>query len=225
MNDSLDTARPTFPEHVPAARRPGRTAGPDRRRPNAPRVPFALLLAALVVGGMALLLVLNTASAANELSRQKYADADTGVAARVQQLRNEVAASAAPGNLASAAAALGMVPAGNPAFLVVGPHGTVVVRGKPAPASQVAVHVPRAPSTKKPSPKSATKSATKSGTKKSASTPSKTPASTAGSTASPSKTRSSHRSSAPTRTSARRSSTRPTGTTSATKTPPPGGAR
>lgn len=104
---------------------------------RAPRVPFALLVVGLVVGGMVLLLALNTASAANELERHNLATKDQQVAAQVQQLRNEVALSAAPGNLARAAAELGMVPAANPAFIVVGADGSVKVLGKPKAVSGV----------------------------------------------------------------------------------------
>ena len=98
-------------------------------------MPFALLVTALIVGGLGLLLALNTASAANELERHNLAAKDQNVAAQVQQLRNEVALSAAPGSLASAAAALGMVPAENPAFLVLGADGSVKVLGKPKAVS------------------------------------------------------------------------------------------
>ncbi len=120
-------------------RRPART---HRGRPgpkHAPRVPFAVLVVTLIAGGMGLLLLLNTASAANEVRRHDLAAQDAGVAAQVQELENEVAASSAPGNLAQAAAALGMVPAGNPAFLVVGADGKVRVMGHPAPVSGAAV--------------------------------------------------------------------------------------
>jgi hypothetical protein len=110
-----------------------------RHTGGAPRVPFALLLAALIVGGLVLLLVLNTASAANEVTRHDFAARDASIAAQVQELRNEVAASSAPGNLARAAAELGMVPAGNPAFLVVGAHGSVQVMGSAAPVSGIAL--------------------------------------------------------------------------------------
>ena len=109
-------------------RRAGRHAG-------APRVPFALLVTALIVGGLALLLLLNTVSAANELRRHDLAGADASIAAQVQELQNEVAESAAPANLAAAAAALGMVPAANPAFLVIDANGLVHVMGSPAPAA------------------------------------------------------------------------------------------
>ena len=122
---------------------------------HAPRVPFALLVGGLIVGGLCALLALNTASAANELDRHDLAAKDAGVAAQVQQLRNQVTASAAPGSLGSAAAALGMVPADNPAFLEIGANGKVRVLGSPAPAS--ALPLTAIP---KPPPTSATRSAT-----------------------------------------------------------------
>jgi hypothetical protein len=130
---------------------------------HAPRVPFALLVVGLIVGGMCALLALNTASAANELSRHDLAVKDADIAARVQQLQNAVAASAAPGSLGSAAAALGMVPAGNPAFLKIGADGKVHVLGSAAPAAAPVVTVPRTtPTTKKSA--SPTKKSTASGT-------------------------------------------------------------
>jgi hypothetical protein len=95
-------------------------------------MPFVVLVTGLIVGGMALLLLLNTASAANEVRRHNISARDQTVAAMVQDLQNEVAASAAPGNLARAAAALGMVPAVNPAFLVIAGNGNVQVLGSPA---------------------------------------------------------------------------------------------
>jgi hypothetical protein len=117
----------------------GGGGGGRGRHGGAPRVPFALLVTGLIVGGMALLLLLNTASAANEVQRHDLAARDASIAAGVQELQNEVAASAAPGNLAEAAAALGMVPAGNPAFLVIAADGSVKVMGSAAPASVVPI--------------------------------------------------------------------------------------
>jgi hypothetical protein len=119
-----------------------RASTASRGPKHAPRVPFALLVTALVVGGMCALLGLNTASAANELSRHNLAVKDADIAGQVQELRNEVAASAAPGALGSAAAALGMVPAGNPAFLQIGANGRVRVLGSPAPVSAAAAPRP-----------------------------------------------------------------------------------
>jgi hypothetical protein len=143
-------------------------------------VPFALLITALIVGGMALLLLLNTASAANEVQRHDIAQQDESVAAQVQELQNEVAESAAPQNLAAAAAALGMVPALNPAFLVVGSNGTVRVLGSPAPVTPAYVAPP--PATH---PNTATKTATSTAT----STATATSTSTAKTTATTTDTR------------------------------------
>ncbi len=132
---------------------------PVRHRPkHAPRVPFALLVVGLIVGGMCALLALNTASAANELNRHDLALKDADISAQLQQLQNEVAASAAPGALGSAAAELGMVPAGNPAFLQVGADGTVRLLGSPAPATAQPLPVIAAPKVSKASTPSPAKS-------------------------------------------------------------------
>lgn len=140
-------------------------------KPNhAPRVPFALLITGLVVGGLALLLVLNTFSAANELRRHDLATRDASIAAQLQELQNEVADSAAPANLAAAAVALGMVPAGNPAFLVIGQNGKVRVMGSAAPASPVIVDLPNPPAAPKTDSTAKDKKHKKSGSKKDKST-------------------------------------------------------
>lgn len=124
-----------------------------RRTPrHAPRMPFALLVTVVVLAGMALLLGLNTLAAANEVQRHTLATRDQVIAAQVEQLRMDVADSAAPANLASAAAALGMVPAGNPAF-IVDVAGRLVVRGKPLPAPYPVVRVATSSTPKKPKQK------------------------------------------------------------------------
>ncbi|PZS30655.1 MAG: hypothetical protein DLM58_13320 [Pseudonocardiales bacterium] len=158
--------------------RPRRAAAGYRAK-HAPRVPFALLVGGLVVGGMCALLALNTASAANELARHKIAGQDSDVAARVEQVRNQVAASAAPGSLGQAAAALGMVPAGAPAFLKINANGKVVLLGSPAPAT--AAPPPAAPVVKKvepTKPKPTTKPTAKSHAKTTANAKPKKPTAT-----------------------------------------------
>ena len=137
---------------------------------HAPRVPFALLITGLVVGGLALLLVLNTFSAANELRRHDLATRDASIAAQLQELQNEVADSAAPANLAAAAVALGMVPAGNPAFLVIGRNGKARVMGSAAPASPAIVDLPNPPAAPKTDSQAKDKKHKKSGQKKDRST-------------------------------------------------------
>lgn len=137
-------------------------------RTRAPRVPFALLVVGLIAGGLALLLALNTASAANELRRHDLAGQDAHVAARLQDLRNAVAASAAPANLEAAAAELGMIPAGNPAFVVIGADGRARVMGQPDPASEppVVVVPPKKPTKTASASASASASAKKTGSAK-----------------------------------------------------------
>jgi hypothetical protein len=147
---------------------------------HAPRAPFAVLVLGLFAGGLCALLALNTASAANEVRRHDLAAADESVAAQLVQLNNDRQASAAPGNLAAAAGALGMVPAGNPAFLEINANGTVRVLGSAAPATAPPVYV--AP-TKKKTPKKTAKTTakTKSATKAAAhgkKTPAKSPKTT-----------------------------------------------
>ncbi len=115
-------------------------------------MPFAALVLSILVGAMALLLVLNTASAANELDRHGLAVQDAAAADSVQQLRNEVAASSAPANLARAALAQGMLPATNPAFLMISADGTVTVRGSASPVA-APVAIPPAKHVKKPTKK------------------------------------------------------------------------
>ncbi|MEO8888646.1 MAG: hypothetical protein ABI301_00575 [Jatrophihabitantaceae bacterium] len=120
-------------------------------------MPFALLVLGLLIGGLVALLALNTASAANELQRHDLATKDASIAASVEQLNNDVAASQAPGNLERIAAQLGMVPAGNPAFLEIDPDGKVHVLGSPGPATAPPVPAPTSPHPKKKATASATK--------------------------------------------------------------------
>jgi hypothetical protein len=128
-------------------------------RSRARRAPFVLLVCGLLAGGLCALVALNTASAAAELRRHELQTTNAGLAEDVQQLRSRVAADEAPGALAAAAAKLGMVPNGTPAFLTIRPDGTVGVLGSPSPASAAAAPAPVAPrptatATRPPSPAS-----------------------------------------------------------------------
>jgi outer membrane biosynthesis protein TonB len=162
-----------------------------KHAPRAKRTPFVLLILGLMAGGLCLLLALNTASAANEVARHDLTADDQSAAAQLVDLENQVQASAAPANLAAAAAALGMVPAGNPGFLKIGKHDTVRVMGSAEPASLEPVVIPHpAPTpTKTPtSTKTLTKTSTRTPTttktaqKKTAKNAKTTPATTHGTT-------------------------------------------
>lgn len=152
---------------------------PNGRR-RAPRVPFALLVTGLLLGGLVLLLALNTASAANELRRSTLATRDQEVGADLAQLRNEVAASAAPGNLARAAAQLGMVPNGNPAFIVELPDGQTVLRGHAKAVSDDPLDLPSGTPHAVPAPTNRVAPSPTTSATKSSATPSPTATPSAG---------------------------------------------
>ena len=111
--------------------------GSRMHRPAPARVGLrsSLLVAGLIVGGMCALLALNTAAAAEELRRHALSQANADMADDVQQLQARLAAREAPAALARAPRELGMVPAGNPAFLSIQPDGRVKVLGDPQPAT------------------------------------------------------------------------------------------
>lgn len=123
-----------------------------KHAPGAPRVPFAILVFGLIVGSMCALLALNTASAANEVRRHNLAVSDAAVSDQIVQLNNDVNESAAPQNLAAAAAALGMVPANNPAFLVIGADGKLHLMGSPGAATAPVVRVAPVKASTTPTP-------------------------------------------------------------------------
>ena len=126
--------------NCPAPAAADRRSRSARRASRATRGPAAVRGAdhRLIVGGMALLLVLNTVvrgeRAAPPRPRAQGRERRRAGAGTAQR---RSPASAAPAQLAAAAAALGMVPASNPAFLIVGANGSVRVMGSPSPASGV----------------------------------------------------------------------------------------
>lgn len=107
-------------------------AQPNRRRRQA---PLAVVIGLLLLAGLGVLLALNTASAAEELRQRSLTDSNADTSDAQQQLLRDVAQQQAPGALASAAAALGLIPNSNPAFLQLHPDGSVSVLGVPAPAT------------------------------------------------------------------------------------------
>jgi hypothetical protein len=187
----------------PPERRERRTS-PAKHAPRARRTPFVLLILGLMVGGMCLLLALNTASAANEVARHDLAANDQSAAAQLVQLENQVQASAAPANLAAAAAALGMVPAGNPGFLEIDKSGRVRVLGSASAATALPVVIPHPAPTKTPAKhakkkadKSKTAKDTKKNKKKNAKTAKPSTTKTSSKTATPSKSATPTKSAAP----------------------------
>jgi hypothetical protein len=132
--------RPASTERVPRDDR-----GADRRRTrSAPRPParvvspgraqFVLTVMVLLGIGLVATLWLSTAAAADSYRLQDARTAARELSERSERLHREVAALQSPPALAQRATQLGMVPAKDPARLVVAADGTVRVVGEPAPA-------------------------------------------------------------------------------------------
>jgi hypothetical protein len=93
-----------------------------------------LLLVALLVGTTLGLLILNTAIAVDSLKATQLQMENAERAQEVQRLEQRVVSGGSPAQIASAAVAAGLVPAGPAAYLVIAPDGTVTLRGTPQPA-------------------------------------------------------------------------------------------
>ncbi len=117
---------------------PGSTAPRPRRRVTQGlrnrRAPFVLLVVALLVGTTLGLLILNTAIAVDSLNASQLRAENAQRAQEVQRLEQQVVAGSTPAEVARAAVAAGLVPAGPAAYLVIDADGTSVLRGTPVPA-------------------------------------------------------------------------------------------
>ncbi|WP_164704641.1 hypothetical protein [Blastococcus litoris] len=116
---------------APAARSRGRRAPRALRHP---RAPFVLLVVAMLVGTTLGLLILNTAIAVDSLKATQLRADNAARAQEVQRLEQQVVSGATPAQIAAAAVAAGLVPAGPAAYLVIDPDGGSVLRGTPEPA-------------------------------------------------------------------------------------------
>ena len=117
---------------------PGGTAARPRRRPASllrhRRAPFVLLVVALLVGTTLALLVLNTAIAVDSLKATQLRADNAARSEEVQRLQRQVVSGSTPAEIARAAVAAGLVPAGAAGHLVIQPDGSTVLRGTPEPA-------------------------------------------------------------------------------------------
>ena len=107
----------------------------------APRLPFAVAVVGLLVAGLIGLLVLNTVLGKDAFRLHELQVQSRELADREQSLTREVEAARSPASLAAKAGALGMVPAGPPAFLRL-PDGAVLGSAEPALAPEVPEPLP-----------------------------------------------------------------------------------
>jgi hypothetical protein len=110
-------------------------AGTGPRIRAARRTPFVLLVMALLATGLITSLWLSTAAAGDSYRLDGDRREARDLTERAEQLRQEVAAMQTAPQLAQRARDLGMVLVDEPARLVRQSDGTVVVIGKPAPAT------------------------------------------------------------------------------------------
>jgi hypothetical protein len=122
------------------------------------RAPFVLLVVALLVGTTLGLLVLNTAIAVDSLKATALRSANAQRSQEVQRLQQQVVTAGTPEQVAGDAARAGLVPAGRPGFLVIGPDGRSTLRGAPEPAARASVPAVPSPGTPTAAPRRATAS-------------------------------------------------------------------
>jgi cell division protein FtsB len=120
------TTTSTRPKAQPAVR---------PRSTTAARMPFVLLIVGLLSAGLVTLLLLNTATASGSFTESSLSDRNAKLTLQQQELERTVGALNTPEGLAAAAARLGMVPGGDPVFLVIKPDGSSKVVGTPTPAT------------------------------------------------------------------------------------------
>ncbi|GHE87443.1 hypothetical protein GCM10017786_18990 [Amycolatopsis deserti] len=105
------------------------------------RATFVMLVMVLLAAGVVATLLLSTQAIADSYRLEQLRDDNAALAERVEQLQQDVSGAESPSSLAERAKALGMVPAKDPAHLVLNPDGSVTVVGEPkkaegAPATQ-----------------------------------------------------------------------------------------
>ncbi|MDO3704637.1 hypothetical protein Q3W71_23525 [Micromonospora sp. C28SCA-DRY-2] len=131
-----------FPTQGSAALRPAERGTATAARPprlrvappppvRVPRAPFAALIVVLVVGGVLGILLVNTKINENAFRLERLQQQQAQLDLEQQQLKKQIADAEAPGNLEAAAKGLGLVEAGEPAYIRL-PDGQLI--GVPQPA-------------------------------------------------------------------------------------------
>lgn len=136
-NGAQPSARPT-PQPTPRPQTSTRPKTPLRLvpapAPSLRRGPFIVLILALVILGTLGLLVLNTVIAADSFRMEQLIQRNAELAVTEQGLQRQVNEALSPEALAESARDLGMIPAGQPGFILVAPDGSIVIQGNPVPA-------------------------------------------------------------------------------------------
>lgn len=116
---------------VPVPRRRAVLTVVPAREVAAPRAPFVVAVVSLLVAGLIGLLVLNTVLGKDSFHLHELRGENRALLDQEQALVREVEALRSPATIAEKALAMGMVPAGPPAFLRL-PDGAVLGSAEPA---------------------------------------------------------------------------------------------
>jgi hypothetical protein len=104
-----------------------------------------MLVMGLLAAGVVTTLWLSTQAIADSYRLDQAKKAATELAEQAEVLQREVAGLESASTLADMARRLGMIPAGDPARLIVGPDGKVSVVGEPKPVTPPAPPPPATP--------------------------------------------------------------------------------
>ncbi len=110
----------------------GRRVSADQRSAALSKAPFAVLVIALLAAGIAGVLYLNTVTDEAGMRTSTARSTATDLRLTIESLRRDVAMLDATPHIADGAAALGMVPAGDSAMLMVDAAGAGTVVGDPS---------------------------------------------------------------------------------------------
>ncbi|MGW5575749.1 hypothetical protein ACWEVD_31515 [Nocardia thailandica] len=119
---------------------------------TAGRIPFVTAIIGLLGCGLALTLLLTTRAAEDSYQLGDARAVNRKLADERSALQREVAGADSAPELAARARELGMIPAVDPARLVLGPHGEVTVIGTPTPAQGAPAPLLNTPPTTSPVP-------------------------------------------------------------------------
>lgn len=111
---------------------------------GAGRASFVALIIAVLTVGIVATLWLSTQAIADSYRLDKTKQEADRLAERAAGLQREVTEQESAASLAERAKAMGMVPAGDPARLIVHPDGTVTLVGEPTPVQPPAPVTPPA---------------------------------------------------------------------------------
>jgi cell division protein FtsB len=145
MSQARNLRVPKFAEE--AVERARLAVVPRQRRQAAPRVPFAILVGLVLLGGVAGLLLFNTHMQKSSFAATALQERADVLHAKEQQLRSEIDRLRDPQVLGQRAKEAGMLPPDSPAFLDL---ATGQIIGNPAPSTGVDDFVVHAPDASKP---------------------------------------------------------------------------